>query len=130
MLTITPLSSRALEAVAEGALTREDVPRALDKLAAFIDQAGGKIDILADVRGTPDIHLDMIVEELKRIPDLFRMVRGIDRVAVIADLAWVRALTRIESALIPGIHYEVYEREEAAHARAWLLRQTDQPRPH
>ena len=32
-------------------------------------------------------------------------------------------------ALIPGVHYEVYARHEAAHAREWLLRHTDIARP-
>ena len=52
------------------------------------------------------------------------------RVAIVADENWVRVLSRVESSLIPGVHYEVYGREHAAHARAWLLRQTDAPRPH
>ena len=34
----------------------------------------------------------------------------------------------IEGAVIPGVHYEVYERHEAAHAREWVLRHTDEPR--
>jgi hypothetical protein len=57
------------------------------------------------------------------------MIRQIERVAVVADAQWVRVASRIEGALIPGVHYEVYDRDEAAHARAWLLRQTDEPHP-
>ena len=48
---------------------------------------------------------------------------------ILADAEWVRTASRIESALIPGVHYEVYERKDEAHARAWVLRETDQPRP-
>jgi hypothetical protein len=129
MLTLTPISTRALEIVADGPLVRADVPRALDTMLAFIDNAGGKADILADVRGAPDIHFDLIVEEMKRIADLPRLIRGIDRVAVVADRAWVRAAARIESLLIPGVSYQIYGRADAAHARAWVLRQTDAPHP-
>jgi hypothetical protein len=58
VLTLTSLSPRALEIVADGALTRADVSQALDERLAFIDAApGGRIDILADLRGTPDIQL-------------------------------------------------------------------------
>lgn len=128
MLTLTPLSDRALEIVAEGRLEREDVPRAMDQLLGMIDRAG-KVDLLVDVHGVPSFGLDVIAEEMKYIPDLFRLVRGMDRVAVVADSALIRALTQIESALIPGISYEVYERDGAAYARAWILRETDQPRP-
>lgn len=128
MLTITPLSPRAVEIVAEGHFTAADVAPALDRMAQLLDEMP-RMDVLADVRGSPSIALSAVGEELKRLPLVFRMIRQIDRVAIVADAQWVRILSRIESALIPGLHYEVYEREEAAHARAWLLRQTDEPRP-
>lgn len=80
-------------------------------------------------RGSPSIALSAIAEELRHLPLVFRLIRQTDRVAIIADAAWVRAASRIESALIPGLQYEVYPREHAAHAREWLLRHTDDPRP-
>ena len=128
MLTFTPLSPRAIAIVAEGHFTAADVAPALDRLAAILDTTP-QLDILADVRGSPSIALSAIAEELKHIPLLIRMIRAIDRVAIVADAEWIRILSRIEGALIPGVHYEVYERKDEAHARAWLLRETDQPRP-
>ena len=124
MLTIAQISPRAIEMVAEGHFTAEDVTPALNRLAAILDEIP-QLDILADVRGSPSIALSAITEELKHLPLLFRMIRQIDRVAIVADAAWVRAASRIESAIIPGVHYEVYTREEAAQAREWLLRHTD-----
>ena len=128
MLTITPLSARAVEIVAEGRFTGADVAPALDRMAQLLDEMP-RMDILADVRGSPSIALSAIGEEIRRFPLVFRMIRQIDRVAIVADEQWVRVASRIESALIPGVHYEVYDREHTAHARAWLLRQTDDPRP-
>lgn len=128
MLTFTPLSPRAIEVTAEGHFTAADVAPALDKLAATLDTTP-ELDILADVRGSPSVSLSAIAEELKHLPLLIRLIRAIDRVAIVADAEWVRVASRIESALIPGVHYEVYERKDEAHARAWLLRETDRPRP-
>jgi hypothetical protein len=128
MLTITPLSPRAIEIVAEGRFTAADVGPALNRLWAILDDMP-KLDILADVRGSPSIALSAITEELKHLPSLFRLIRQVERVAIVADAGWVRAASRIESALIPGLHYEVYERHEAAHAREWLLRHTDVAHP-
>src|SRR5690349_9596790 len=128
MLTFTPLSPRAVEIVAEGHFSGEDVGPALDRMAQLLDEMP-RMDLLVDVRGSPSIALSAIGEELKRLPLLFRMIRQIERVAIVADAQWVRIASRIESALIPGVHYEVYDREEAAHARAWLLRETDEPHP-
>jgi len=128
MLTFTPLSPRAIAIIAEGHFTAADVAPALDQLAALLDTTP-QLDILADVRGSPSVALSAVVEELKHLPLIIRLIRAIDRVAIVADAEWVRTASRIESALIPGLHYEVYERKDEAHARAWLLRETDQPRP-
>lgn len=128
MLTFTSLSPRAIAIVASGHFTAADVASALAQLETILDQTP-QLDILADVRGSPSIALSAIVEELKHLPLLIRLIRAIDRVAIVADAEWVRAASRIEGAIIPGIHYEVYERKDEAHARAWLLRETDQPRP-
>lgn len=128
MLTFTPLSPRAVAIVAEGHFTAADVAPALTRLETILDTTP-QLDILADVRGSPSISLGAITEELKHWPLLIRMIRAIDRVAIVADAGWVRTAGRIEGAIIPGVHYEVYERKDEAHARAWLLRETDQPRP-
>lgn len=128
MLTFTPLSPRAIAIIAEGHFTAADVAPALARLETLLDETP-QLDILADVRGSPSVALSAIVEELKHLPLLIRMIRAIDRVAIVADAEWVRTASRIEGAIIPGVHYEVYERKDEAHARAWLLRETDRPRP-
>lgn len=128
MLTFTPLSPRAIAIVASGHFTAADVAPALARIETLLDTTP-QLDILADVRGSPSVALSAVVEELKHLPLIIRLIRTIDRVAIVADAEWVRTASRIESALIPGLHYEVYERKDEAHARAWLLRETDQPRP-
>ena len=128
MLNITRLSPRAIEMVAEGRLTDAEVRPALKQLEQILDEIP-RLDILADVRGSPSISFAAIGEQLQHLPLAFRMIRQCERVAIVADETWVRVASRIESALIPGVSYEVYERHEEAHARAWLLRQTDDPRP-
>jgi hypothetical protein len=128
MLTFTPLSPHSIAIVAEGHFTAADIAPALDRLSAILDTTP-QLDILADVRGSPSIAPSVIIEELKHLPLLIRLIRAIDRVAIVADAEWIRTASRIESALIPGVHYEVYERKDEAHARAWLLRETNRPRP-
>lgn len=128
MLTITPLSPRAIEIVAEGHFAAAEVAPALARMAAILDDMPN-LDILADVRGSPSISLSAITEELRHLPLLFRIIRQMERAAIVADASWVRIASKIEGAVIPGVHYEVYERHEAAHAREWVLRHTDIPRP-
>jgi hypothetical protein len=128
MLTFTQLTPRAIAITAEGHFTAADIAPALERMAAVLD-ATPHIDILADVRGSPSVSPGAVGAELSHWPLLIRLIRAIDRVAIVADAEWVRTASRIESALIPGLHYEVYERKDEAHARAWLLRETDRPRP-
>lgn len=58
--------------------------------------------------------------ELSRFPELFQFIRQFDRVAILVDKAWVRALSRIEGALIPGLEIKAFPLEQEAAAEAWL----------
>ena len=49
------------------------------------------------------------------------------RIAVVADQRWIRAWTRIESALLPGISYEIYSSDERDEALAWVEGRREQP---
>lgn len=128
MLTITPISPRAIEIVASGHFDRDDTRTALNRMTAILDDMPN-LDILVDVQGSPSIALSAVTEELRHLPLVLRMIRQIERVAIVADAPWVRTVSRIEGALIPGVHYEAYARADAAHAREWLLRHTDVTHP-
>lgn len=91
---------------------------------ALLD-GSGKVDLLADVRGQVSIELAAIGEEMRHLSILGRMLSQMDRVALIADPAWIRAVGRIESHLLPHIDYRVFDRAEADEARAFVLRQDE-----
>lgn len=121
MITYATLSPRALEAVVEGRITREDVREAFERLEALMDSAK-TVDMLADVRGRVRIDLSAIGEEMRHLSAVGRMLAKMDRVALIADPAWIRAVARIEAQLLPGIDYRVFKRDQADEARAFVLR--------
>jgi hypothetical protein len=52
---------------------------------------------------------------------LFGKLSSFGRVAVVADQAWVRVGTRLESALLPNIRYRTYMPEERDEALAWVV---------
>jgi hypothetical protein len=87
-----------------------------------------KLAILADVREGVHIDLSAITEELKHLGAIGRMLGAVDRMALVADPAWIRTIGRIESHLIPGIDYRVFDRDGAAEARAFIQR-SDQAMP-
>ncbi|HYD12155.1 MAG TPA: STAS/SEC14 domain-containing protein [Allosphingosinicella sp.] len=124
MITWTSLSPRALKAVVEGRITRDDVREAFQRMDALMD-GDGKVDLLADVRGQVSIELSAIGEEMRHLSVIGRMLGKMDRVALIADPAWIRAVGRIESHLLPHIDYRVFERGQAEEARAFVMRQDE-----
>lgn len=122
MITYTSLTPRALEIVCEGHVTGADAREAFGRMERLIETAP-RVDILADVREGIHIEFGAILEELRHLPMFRRMVGALDRIALVADPAWVRAVGRIESHLIPGVDYRVFDRDGAAAARAWILRE-------
>jgi hypothetical protein len=122
MISYTSLSPRALEAVVEGRVTKEDVREAFARLDALM-HAADKVDLLADIRDGVHIDLAAIGEEMRHLSQVGRMLGKMDRVALVADAAWIRAAGRIESHLLPHIDYRVFDRDGAAEARAFVLRQ-------
>ena len=124
MITYTSLSPRALEAVVEGRVTKEDVRKAFARIERLTETAD-RVDMLADVRDGVHIELAAIGEELRHLSGIGRMIGSMDRVALVADAAWIRTIGRIEAHLIPGIDYRVFERAEAEAARAFVLRQDE-----
>lgn len=64
--------------------------------------------------------LGAMAVELARIPQLFRFVRRFERMAVVADQEWVRRVSQIEGALIPGLTIKAFDSIKEAEAEAWL----------
>jgi hypothetical protein len=100
------------------------VREAFQRMDALMGSAE-KVDMLADVRGQVSIELSAIGEEMRHLSILGRLLSQMDRVALVADPAWIRAIGRIESHLLPHIDYRVYDRAQTDEARAFVLRQDE-----
>jgi len=70
---------------------------ALDRMAQLLDEMP-RMDILAEMRGSPRIALPAIGEATRRFPLIFRMIQQIDRVAIVIDENWVGVASRITAA--------------------------------
>jgi hypothetical protein len=124
MITYTSLSPRALEAVVEGRVTKDDVREAFEQMETLMGNAD-KVDMLADVRAGVHIDLAAIGEEMRHLSLIGRMLGKMDRVALVADQGWIRAVGRIEAHILPGIDYRVFDRAQAAEAHAFVMRQDE-----
>jgi len=66
------------------------------------------------------VELSGFGSHIARAMPLFGKLRNFGRVAVVADQAWVRAGTRIESALLPSISYRVFQPPQREEALDWV----------
>ncbi|MNP71590.1 hypothetical protein D3C76_1679940 [compost metagenome] len=64
--------------------------------------------------------LGAMAVEVSRLPQLFRVVRRFDRMAVVADKKWIRKVSEVEGTLIPGLTIKAFDSHQAADAEAWL----------
>jgi hypothetical protein len=62
----------------------------------------------------------------RALPMLGQLAR-FGRVAVVSESAWLRALTRLESALLPNISYQTFTPDEREQALAWVEGRSSQP---
>lgn len=94
-----------------GHITGNDMDAALDKMEAMLARPG-KINFFIEMRKIDGLELSAMPHHMSRSFPLFGKLDRFGRVAVVADQAWMRVLTRLESALVPHVHYRVYEPEE------------------
>jgi len=126
MISIEPISDTAHEITIYGAFTSEDMAR----LVAFVGEqnaAGRGGNVLFDLVSLADFTLAAVLAELPHVPALMQWVYRLGRIAVISDEDWIRSAARLESALLPGVAYAVYDEDQAGTARAWVLGQQDRP---
>ena len=103
-----------------GTITGEDLDAIWDRTDTAMARYD-KIHVYAETHGIEGMQLSAFPRHLSRALPMFGKLDRFGRVAVVADQAWIRAGTRLESALLPNISYRVYEPEEREEALAWAL---------
>lgn len=121
MIALDEIGPRAIELRVDGGVTREEVGNAIDALAGL--GAGRRLDVLATVAADIDVAwLGALGAEASRLPAILALLRTIDRLAVVIAPGWMQTAARVESRLIPGLDYRVFDPADAAAARAFVLR--------
>lgn len=95
----------------------------LDSIMDRFDQimaAHDKVHVYVETESISGIELSALAVQMRRAFPLFGKLDRFGRVAVVADQAWVRAGTRLESALLPNISYRTYMPDERDEALAWV----------
>ena len=103
-----------------GQITGADLDAIMDRLDAVM-AAHDKVHVFVETQGIEGIELSGLPAYMQRAMPLFGKLDQFGRVAVVADQAWIRAGTRLESALLPSIRYRVYMPDERDEALAWVI---------
>jgi hypothetical protein len=102
-----------------GKITGSDLDTIMDRLDdAFTRHE--KVHVFVETRSIDGIELSGLPAYGARAMPLFGKLGRFGRVAVVADQAWIRVGTRLESALLPNISYRTYLPEEREEALAWV----------
>jgi len=97
-----------------------------DELDTIMDRLDGamarydKVHVFVETRSIDGIEIAGLGAYMARAMPLLGKLGRFGRVAVVADQAWIRAVTRIESAILPHISYRVFEPEDRDAALAWV----------
>lgn len=99
-------------------ITSADLDAVMDKLDALFARHE-KVHVFAETRSIDGVELAGLPGYVARALPLFGKLARFGRVAVVADQAWIRAGSRMESALLPFISYRVFASDEREEAFAW-----------
>lgn len=102
-----------------GTISGEDLAAIMDRLDVAM-AANPTVHVYAETQSIDGIEIAGLGSHVARAAPLMAKLRQFGRVAVVADQLWIRALTRIESAILPHISYRVFKPEERGNALMWV----------
>ena len=100
-------------------ITGTNLEAIMDRLDALMANHQ-KVHVFVETHQIDGIELTSLPRYMSRALPLFGKLDRCGRVAVVADQGWVRAGSRLESAIVPNIKYRVFEPDERAEAFAWV----------
>jgi len=119
MFKVNPNGSNRVDIELSGKLDSDEMKVALDDLLGKTkDIEHGKMLYRIDDFEFPTFGA--IGVELSRLPKLLKLIGKFDRAAVLVDKGWLKKVSEIEGALMPGLEIKAFARDQEADAEAWL----------
>jgi hypothetical protein len=101
-----------------GRITGADLDAVMERLEQAW-AAHDKVHIFVETASLDSIELAGLADYVPKAVGMFGKLDRFGRVAIVADQAVIRGASRLESALLPGISYRVFEPDERDVALAW-----------
>lgn len=111
-----------------GRLEKEDVERAMRRLETAFER-GGPVHLFIEVKGFQGMSLEAWVSDFTHGLRFLGRLKQFGRVAIVSDQGGIRTASRIESAVLPHVTYEVYPPAQRDHALAWAKGEVSDPHP-
>lgn len=99
-------------------ITGDDLDAIMDKVDEILARHE-KIRFFVETENIDGLELSALPHHLSRSIPMLGHLRRFSQVAVVADQAWMRFATRLESALLPYVNYKVYEPKDRLEALDW-----------
>lgn len=119
MFKVTQNGKNRLDIELIGKLNSEEMKVALDELVTKSREIeNGKM--LYEI---VDFHLPSLGAigiEFSRLPSMFGLMKKFNRAAVLTDKTWLKKVSELEGALIPGLEIKAFDRDQRKEAEAWL----------
>lgn len=120
MLEYLPSPGDVIAMRMSGKISGSDLDSVMDRVDALLSKAD-TIHLFIESERIEGIEIARLPSYIARALPLLGKLNRFGRVAVVADQAWVRMATRLESALLPGISYKTYLPEQRDEALAWAM---------
>lgn len=124
MFSVTKNGKNRLDIELSGKLNSEEMKVALDELetkSKDIEHGRMLYDVI-------DFHLPSLGAigiEFSRLPSMFGLMEKFERAAVLTDKTWLKKVSELEGALIPGLEIKAFDRDQKEEAEAWLSKLND-----
>ena len=124
MLEIIPSPEDVIALKISGAIKGQELDTIMDRLDGIMAKYD-KVHVFVETHTLAGLELASLPHYFGRAMPLFGKLKSFGRVAVVADQAWIRVGTRIESAMLPFISYRTYEPDERDEALTWVFTGVD-----
>jgi len=114
-----PTADDVIALVVSDKVAGTDLEAAMDRLEAKMARHG-QVHVFVETRAIDGIALSGLGGHVARAMPLLGQLAKFGRVAVVADQAWLRTGTRVESALLPMVSYRVFKPEQRDAALSWV----------
>ena len=124
MLEIIPSPEDVIALKISGSIKGQELDAIMDKLDGIMARSD-KVHVFVETHSIAGLELASLPHYFSRAFPLFGKLKSFGRVAVVADQAWIRVGTQIESAFLPFITYRTYEPHERDEALTWVFTGVD-----